>query len=85
MEPGCHYIREGRGDDSTGADKKLCIENPMVLCSDGSISPTKALKGSMEIFIEASIIHSIPAAIQRTGEFGIISKASEARIAPDKK
>ena len=65
--------------------KKLCIENPTVRCSDGSISPTNALKGSIEIFIDASIIHSIPAATQRVGEFGIKIIAIDASKAPTKK
>ena len=51
--------------------KKLCVAKPVVRCSEGSMSPTKALKGSIEILIDASIIHSIPAAIHNTGEFGI--------------
>ena len=61
------------------------MANPLVLCSDGSMSPTKALKGSIEILIDASIIHNIPAATHNTGEFGMIRRASEARIAPTKK
>ncbi len=62
--------------------KKLCIVKPSVLCLSGSISPTKALNGSMEILIEASIIQSIPTAIIKEGELGIISKAIDAIIAP---
>jgi len=65
--------------------KKLCIAKPAVLCSEGSISPTKALNGSIEIFIDASIIHNIPAAIHSLGELGIAIIASEAKIAPTKK
>ena len=47
--------------------------------------PTKALKGSIEIFIEASMIHKTTAAIQSTDELGIKNKAMEARIAPVKR
>src|ERR1035437_1172558 len=65
--------------------KKLCIEKPVVLCSEGSISPTNALKGSIETLIEASIIHNIPAATHKTGLFGITKSANEASIAPVKK
>ena len=65
--------------------KKLCIEKPIVLCSFGSISPTKARKGSIEMFMEASIIHNIPAATQSRGELGINIIAVEARIAPTRK
>jgi len=61
------------------------LAKPVVRWSDGNISPTKALNGSIEILIEASIIQSVPAAIQRTGEFGIKIKAREARIAPVRK
>ena len=57
--------------------KKLCMAKPVVLCSDGSMSPTNALKGSIEIFIDASMIQSIPAAIQSTGEFGIIRRQAK--------
>jgi hypothetical protein len=54
-------------------------------CSEGSISPTKALNGSIEILIDASIIHNIPAAIQRAGEFGMKIIAIDASKAPTKK
>ena len=40
---------------------------------------------SIETFIEASIIQSIPAATQRRGELGIMESAREANIAPAKK
>ena len=36
----------------------------------------------METLIEASIIHSIPAAIHSVGEFGMMIKDKLARIAP---
>ena len=62
--------------------KKLCMVNPSVLWRSGSISPTKALKGSIEILIDASIIHSIPTAIQRDGELGIKIRAIDAIMAP---
>jgi len=39
----------------------------------------------MEILIDASIIHNIPAAIQRAGEFGINMMAIEASTAPTRK
>ena len=65
--------------------KKLCIANPVVLCFEGRLSPTKARNGSIEILIDASMIHNIPAANQSVGELGMISKDKEARIAPARK
>jgi hypothetical protein len=62
--------------------KKLCIANPEVRCSSGSISPTKARKGSMETLIDASSIQSMMAAIQSAVTLGKIKRAREARIAP---
>jgi hypothetical protein len=65
--------------------KKLCMANPMVRCSEGRLSPTKARKGSMEMLMEASMIHSMPAATHRVGEFGMAIRAREARTAPPRK
>jgi hypothetical protein len=62
--------------------KKLCIENPILRCSEGSISPTKVRKGSIEIFIDASIIQSIPATAQSAEKFGMKIIAVDAKIAP---
>ena len=64
--PNQFVINQGRMDAITAPVpiKKLCIANPFVRCSEGNISPTKARNGSIEMFIEASIIHNIPAAIQ---------------------
>ena len=65
--------------------KKLCIAKPLVRCSSGSISATNARNGSMLIFIDASNIQSIPAAIHREEEFGIIIRAKVESKAPVKK
>jgi hypothetical protein len=65
--------------------KKLCIANPMVRCSEGKLSPTKARKGSIEMLMEASMIHSMPAATHSVGEFGMTTRAREARMAPTRK
>ena len=65
--------------------RKLCIAKPVVRCSEGRLSPTKARNGSIEMLMEASMIQSIPAATQSAGEFGIASSASDARMAPPRK
>ena len=39
----------------------------------------------MEMLIDASMIHSIPAATQSVGELGIASSASDASMAPARK
>ena len=65
--------------------KKLCIAKPSVRWCFGRLSPTKARKGSIEMLMEASMIHSMPAATHSVGEFGITSSASEARMAPPRK
>ena len=65
--------------------KKLCIAKPVVRCSEGRLSPTKARNGSIEMLMEASMIHSIPAATHRVGELGMITRAREARMAPTRK
>ncbi len=62
--------------------KKLCIAKPVGRCRGESWSPTKARKGSIEMLIEASSTHSVPAAIQSVGEFGITSSASVVNSAP---
>jgi hypothetical protein len=65
--------------------RKLCMANPVVRCAEGRLSPTKARNGSIEMLMEASMIHSMPAATHRTGEFGMTTRASEARMAPPRK
>ena len=65
--------------------KNVCIAKPDVRCRSGNMSPTNARNGSMETLMLASMIQSIPAAIQSTGEFGITNRASDARIAPTRK
>lgn len=49
------------------------------------MSPTNARKGSIDMFMDASMIHSIPAATHKAGEFGMINRAMEAMIAPIRK
>ena len=65
--------------------RKLCIAKPVVRWEDGRLSPTKARNGSIEMLIDASMIHNIPAATQSAGEFGIANSAMEARTAPSRK
>ncbi|OPZ53005.1 MAG: hypothetical protein BWY89_01816 [Bacteroidetes bacterium ADurb.BinA012] len=65
--------------------KKLCIANPVVRCSDESMSPTNARNGSMEILMEASRIHSITVAKIQVGELVIMASAREAKMAPVRK
>ena len=65
--------------------KKVCIAKPLVRCFSGRLSPTKARNGSMDTLMLASMIQSMPAATQSTGEFGITNRASEASIAPTRK
>src|ERR1700722_7448028 len=65
--------------------KKVCMAKPPVRWEGGSLSPTKARKGSMLIFIDASIIQSSPAAIHSTEEFGMRNNARDASKAPTKK
>ena len=65
--------------------KNDCVANPVVCCSAGSLSPTNARKGSMLTLMEASIIQSMPPAIQSVGELGMMSMASEASTAPIRK
>ena len=78
---------QGRIDATTAPVpmKKLCIANPVIRCDAGRLSPTKARNGSIEMLMEASMIQSMPAAIQSAGECGMTRSASEARIAPTKK
>lgn len=61
------------------------MENPFERCSEDSISPIKALKGSIEIFIEAFIIQSVSAVIYKAGELRMEIKAIDTRIAPVRK
>ena len=65
--------------------KKLCIANPVGRCDAGSWSPTKARNGSIEILIEASSTHNMPAAIHNAGTLGKANKASDASTAPTRK
>src|SRR5215471_14297415 len=65
--------------------KRLCIANPVTRCCAGRLSPTNARNGSIEMLIDASMIHSIPAATQREGEFGMATSAIDARTAPVRK
>src|SRR5688500_12075701 len=62
--------------------KKLCKAKPRVRWEGGSLSPTKARKGSMLTLMEASMIQSTPTAIHSVEEFGIISSAMDAKMAP---
>ena len=81
-------VRSQGSMDATTAPvpmKKLCMAKPVVRCSDGRLSPTKARNGSIEMLMEASMIHSMPAATHRAGEFGMATRASEARTAPPRK
>ncbi|MCW0417513.1 hypothetical protein NB689_003267 [Xanthomonas sacchari] len=51
----------------------------------GNWSPTKARNGSIEMLIEASSTHSVPAATHSAGEFGITSRANVVNSAPTMK
>ena len=61
------------------------MAKPFVRWLLGSMSPTNARKGSIEILMDASMIQSIPAANHQKGELGMISSAIEASMAPTKK
>ena len=61
------------------------MANPRVRCSEETLSPTKALKGSIEMLIDASITHNMPAAIHSAGELGIKTSAIDANMAPARK
>ncbi len=65
--------------------KKLCMTKPVVRCSTGSLSATKARNGSIVMLIEASRIQSSPAAIHTVDESGMKKSATLARIAPTRK
>ena len=65
--------------------KKLCMAKPLVRCSLGSISPTKARKGSILMLMEASSSQSISTAIHRAVELGIKKRATVASRAPTAK
>ncbi len=65
--------------------KNVCVAKPVVLCEGGNLSPTKALKGSIEILIEASSTHNNNAAIQSTLACGIKNNATDESTAPTKK
>ncbi len=49
------------------------------------MSTTKARKGSMEMLMEASKIHSRPAAIHKVELWGMKKRAMEAKRAPTRK
>ena len=61
------------------------MANPLLRCDSGSMSPTNARKGSMLMLMLASMIHSIPAATQSTGDRGMKTMAAEASKAPTRK
>ncbi len=65
--------RYGMADATTAPRpmKMLCMANPLVRWSSGSISATKARNGSMLMLMDASRIQSSPAAIHSTDEFGM--------------
>ena len=83
-----HRVSTQGSEDAATAPvpmKKLWVANPVTRCADGRLSPTKARNGSMEMLIEASMIQSMPAAIQSAGELGMATSASDARMAPPRK
>ncbi len=61
------------------------MAKPLFLCSFGSMSPTKARKGSMLTLTEASRIQRSPAAIHSALEFGMARSARLAATAPPRK
>ena len=61
------------------------MAKPVVCCDGFNLSPTKALKGSIEIFMEASSTHNKIAAIHKATEFGIRNNAIDDNTAPTKK
>ena len=61
---------------------RLCMEKPKARCPSGSMSPTSARNGSIVMLIDASRIHSVPAATHSQGLFGITSSISVDRMAP---
>ena len=63
----------------------LWVVKPMSRCSLGNLSATSARNGSMEILIEASRIHNMPAAIHKDEEEGIQKSAKQESTAPKKK
>ena len=65
--------------------KRLCIAKPRVRSAGGSRSATNARNGSMEMLIDASRIHSRPAAIHSALDVGMTISAIELRIAPTRK
>ena len=65
--------------------KKLCMTNPSVRCSSGSLSATNARNGSIVMLMLASSIQSRPAAIQTADELGMKKRAVLARSAPARK
>ena len=73
LTPNCRVSSQGSIDARTAPVpmRKLCIAKPVVRCSEGRLSPTKARNGSIEMLMDASMIHSIPAATQSVGELGI--------------
>ena len=65
--------------------KNDCITNPAVRWLTGSLSATKARKGSIEMLMDASRIQRSVAAIQRALDVGMMKSAVEARMAPVRK
>ena len=55
---------------------------PLERCDSGSLSATKARKGSILMFIEESKTHNKPAATHKTGECGIKNNVIDAKTAP---
>ena len=62
-----------------------CITKPCVRCDTGSLSATKARKGSIEMLIDASRTQSRLAAISRLVDVGMTKSAIDARTAPVRK
>ena len=62
-----------------------CIIKPLFTWLSGSLSTTKALKGSILTLPKTSSTQSKPAAIHNALLCGIMSNAIELKIAPNKK
>ena len=65
--------------------KKVYAAKPAVRCESGSLSPTKARNGSMDILMDASNTHNNVAAIHNTPDCGIKNNAMAENTAPIKK
>ena len=79
------YLTPMYGPGNPAPMNTLCMAKPTVRCSSGSRSATKARKGSMLTFTDASRIQRRPAAIHSTPECGMARRASEASMAPTRK